>query len=193
MDQLHQFHKIFQGLPVISFTIVLGLIVLTLGRKLFWLFIGAVGFIAGLYISKHSFYGEPSWVMLLIGLVVGTAGAILAIYLQRIAIILSGFFAGGYLMLSLIYSMEWHMALVPWLFFMIGGILGAVTTAAFFDWALIILSSLTGATMIVNALPLNLYASVLILAVLILVGVSVQATLMKRMVLDHNKKAPDSF
>ena len=189
MDQLHQFHKIFQGLPVISFTIVLGLIVLTLGRKLFWLFIGAVGFIAGLYISKHSFYGEPSWVMLLIGLVVGTAGAILAIYLQRIAIILSGFFAGGYLMLSLIYSMEWHMALVPWLFFMIGGILGAVTTAAFFDWALIILSSLTGATMIVNALPLNLYASVLILAVLIFVGFSVQAALMQRMVLDKEKKA----
>jgi len=35
MEQLHQFHKIFQGLPVISFTIALGLIVLTLGRKLF--------------------------------------------------------------------------------------------------------------------------------------------------------------
>ena len=86
MDQLHQFHKIFQGLPVISFTIVLGLIVLALGRKLFWLFIGAVGFITGLYIAKHSFYGEPSWVMLLIGLVVGIAGALLAIYLQRIAI-----------------------------------------------------------------------------------------------------------
>ena len=178
MDQLQQFHKIFQGLPVISFTIALGLIVLTLGRKLFWLFIGAVGFIAGLYIAEHSFYGEPSWVMLLIGLVVGMAGAILAVYLQRIAVILSGFFAGGYLMVSLVYSMDWHMGPVPWLFFMIGGILGAVATAAFFDWALIILSSLTGATMIVNALPLNPFASILILAVLIFAGFSVQAVLL---------------
>jgi len=178
MDQLQQFHKIFQGLPVILFTIALGLIVLTLGRKLFWLFIGAVGFIAGLYIAKHSFYGEPSGVMLLIGLVVGITGAIVAVYLQRIAVILSGFFAGGYLILSLIYSMEWHMVLMPWLFFMIGGIFGAVATAAFFDWALIILSSLTGATMIVNALPLNPYASVLTLAVLIFIGFSVQAVLM---------------
>ena len=74
--------------------------------------------------------------------------------------------------------MEWHMGLVPWLFFMIGGILGAVATAAFFDWALIILSALTGATMIVNALPLNPFASILILAVLIFVGFSVQAVLM---------------
>jgi hypothetical protein len=178
MDQLHQFHKIFQGLPVISFTIVLGLIVLILGRKLFWLFIGAVGFIAGLYIAKHSFSGEPVWIMLLIGLVAGMAGALLAVYLQRIAVIISGFFAGGYLMLSLVYSLEWHMGMVPWLFFMIGGILGAVAVAAFFDWALIILSSLTGATMIVNALPLNPYASVLVLAVLIFVGLSVQAVLM---------------
>jgi hypothetical protein len=185
MDQLHQFHKIFQGLPVISFTIVLGLIVLILGRKLFWLFIGAVGFIAGLYIAKHSFSGEPVWIMLLIGLVAGMAGALLAVYLQRIAVIISGFFAGGYLMLSLVYSLEWHMGMVPWLFFMIGGILGAVAVAAFFDWALIILSSLTGATMIVNALPLNPYASVLVLAVLIFVGLSVQAVLMLK---DRSRK-----
>ena len=184
MDQLYQFHKIFQGVPVILFTIALGLIVLILGRKLFWLFIGAVGFIAGLYIAKHASYGEPSWVMLLIGLVFGIAGAILAVYLQRIAVILSGFFAGGYLMLSLVYSVEWHMDIVPWLFFLIGGILGAVAVSAFFDWALIILSSLTGATMIVNALPLTPFASLLALAVLIFVGFSVQAVLMLK---DHSR------
>jgi len=180
MDQLYQFHKIFQGLPVISFTLALGLIVLTLGRKLFWLFIGAVGFIAGLYIAKHTFYVEPGWVMLLIGLAFGIAGAILAVYLQRIAVILSGFFAGGYLLLSLVYSMKWHMVLLPWLFFLIGGILGAVAAAAFFDWALIILSSLTGATMIVNALPLKPFASILALSVLIFVGFSIQAVLMMK-------------
>ena len=178
MEQLHQFHKIFQGLPVILFTIALGLIVLILGRKLYWLFIGAVGFIAGLYIAEHSFSGNPSWVMLLIGLAVGLTGAIMAVYLQRIAVILSGFFAGGYLMLNLVYSMEWHMGLIPWLLFILGGILGAMATAAIFDWALIILSSLTGATMIVNALPLKPFASVLILAVLIFAGFSAQAVLM---------------
>ena len=47
--------------------------------------------------------------------------------------------------------------------------------------------------MIVNALSLNPYASVLILAVLIFVGFSVQAVLMRRIVLDHNNKAPNSF
>lgn len=184
MEQLYQFHKIFQGLPVISFTIVLGLIVLILGRKLYWLFIGAVGFIAGLYIARYSFYGTPGWAMLLIGLASGIAGVILAVCLQRIAVILSGFFAGGYLMLSLVYSMKWHMSLVPWLFFMLGGILGAVATAAIFDWALIILSSLTGATMIVNALPLKPFASILILAVLIFTGFSAQAVLMLK---DHSQ------
>jgi len=74
--------------------------------------------------------------------------------------------------------MKWHMVLMPWPFFIIGGILGAVATTVFFSWALIILSSLTGATMIVNALPLKPYASILVLAVLIFVGLSVQAVLM---------------
>lgn len=178
MEQFQQFHKIFQGLPVILFTIVLGLIVLTLGRKLYWLFIGAVGFIAGLYIARHAFFGEPSWVMLLIGLGVGIAGAMVAVFLQRFAVIFSGFFAGGYLMLSLVYSLQWHMGLVPWLFFLLGGVLGAVAATAFFDWALILLSSLTGATMIVNSLPLKLYASVLILTALVFAGFSIQSLLM---------------
>ena len=178
MGHLHQFHTIFYGLPVNLFIIAIGLIVLTLGRKLFWLFVGAVGFISGLYIAAYSFYGQPEWIMFLIGLIAGIAGAIFAVYLQRFAVILSGFFAGGYLILNFVYMWGWHMGRVPWILFFIGGIIGAVVAATFFDWALIILSSLTGATMITRALALNPVATVLVFAILILVGLLIQAGLM---------------
>jgi hypothetical protein len=174
----HQFHNIFYGLPVNLFTITIGLIVLTLGRKLFWLFVGAIGFISGLYIATYSLYGQPEWVMFLIGLIAGIAGAIFAVYLQRFAVILSGFFAGGYLILNLVYMWGWHMGRVPWLIFLIGGIVGAVAAATFFDWALIILSSLTGATMITHALPLNPVPKLLVLAILIFIGLFIQTGLM---------------
>ena len=132
MGHFHQLHTMFSGLPLGVVTIAVGLIVLTLGRKLFWLFVGAVGFITGLYMATYSFYGAPEWLMLLIGLIAGIAGAIFAVFMQRFAVILGGFFAGGYLDLNLLYMWGWHMGRMPWILFLIGGIIGAVIAAAFY-------------------------------------------------------------
>ncbi len=192
MDHLHQFHKIFYGLPVNLFTIAIGLIVLILGRKLFWLFIGGIGFISGLYIATYSFYGQPNWVILLIGIIAAIAGAIFAVFLQRFAVILSGFFAGSYLILTLVYLWGWHMNRAPWFLFLIGGIIGAVVAATFFDWALIILSSLTGAAMVTHTLPLHPIANVMILTSLIFVGFFIQTGLMLKERSQSQNKASGS-
>lgn len=178
MQHLNQFHHIFYGLPVNLFAIAIGLIVLVLGRKLFWLFIGALGFICGLYFAAYAFYGQPNWIILLTGLAAGAVGAILAVFLQRFAVILSGLFAGGYLILHLVYFFGWHTGWLSWLFFLIGGVVGAVAAATFFDWSLIILSSLTGASMIVRALPLSPMPTILLSIFLAAVGLFVQAGLM---------------
>lgn len=180
MGHFHQFHTMFSGLPLSVVAIAIGLIVLTLGRKLFWLFVGVVGFIAGLYIASYSFYGLPEWAMLLIGLIAGIAGAIFAVFLQQFAVIVGGFLAGGYLVLNLVFMWGWYMGRAPWVLFLIGGAIGAVVAAAFFDWALIILSSLTGATMITRALPLGSVPGVLIFVILMAIGLFIQASLMQK-------------
>jgi len=179
MGHFHQIHTIYYGLPLNLITIGMGLLVLTLGRKLFWLFVGAVGFTAGFYISSYAFYGQPLWIMLLIGFIAGIAGSIFALFLQRFAVILGGFLAGGYLVLNLVFMWGWHMGRFPWILFLIGGIIGAIVAALFFDWALIVLSSLTGATMITRTLPLNPAPSVLIFVVLMALGLFIQAGMFK--------------
>ena len=167
-------------------TYTLGAAVLTLGRKLFWLFVGAVGFGAGLMLAPQ-FPEEPEWLILVIALVAGLLGAVLAILVQKIAVFVAGFVAGGYLLLWLLTFLNLDLGNfqgLTWAFFILGGIIGAVMIGAIFDMALIILSSAAGAGMISYMLTLNfgLQQVVTALAFLVLfaVGVAIQISLKKQ-------------
>src|SRR6266496_5012011 len=74
---------------------LIGVVILFFGRKLFWLCVAAVGFAVGVEIAPHVVH-EPSPLMaLIIALVLGLIGALLALFLQKIAIAVLGFLAGG--------------------------------------------------------------------------------------------------
>ena len=74
-------------------TLLVGLAVLLLGRRLFWLFVGAAGFAVGLHVAPTVLNG-PEWLMVVVALVLGILGAVLAIFFQWLAIGLAGFAAG---------------------------------------------------------------------------------------------------
>jgi hypothetical protein len=75
------------------FKILEGICLLTLGRKLFWLFVALIGFEAGTYIAARVFTQQPEWVVLVFAIVVGIIGALLAIFLQTVVIAGAGFIA----------------------------------------------------------------------------------------------------
>lgn len=159
---------------------LLGLVVLLFGRQLFWLWVGVTGFLAGVTLSARFLSGQPNWIILLIGLIAGLVGALLAIVLQRLAIGIAGFVAGGYILVALLNLVGVTPGRLAWLPYVIGGILGAVLVLFLFDWALIVLSSLTGATLVVQALALRPSVSALAFIILVVVGIVVQAALMRR-------------
>ena len=74
---------------------LVGGLLLGLGRKLFWFFVAASGFVAGLYIADRVLSIRPEWLVLVIGLVLGVIGAIAAVFIQKIAIGVAGFLAGA--------------------------------------------------------------------------------------------------
>lgn len=156
--------------------VLLGIVVLTAGRKLFWLFVGAVGFIIAINLAGQFFTTESEVVRLVIALVAGVVGAVLALFLQRIAIGVAGFLVGGYGLLLLLNSLGIAIDLPSWLIFLIGGIIGAGLVAVLFDWALIILSALVGANLIVGAINTGPLITLLLTLVLFLAGVGVQAS-----------------
>jgi len=165
---------------VTALRILLGFIVLTLGRKLFWLFVGAVGFIFGFEFAAQYLYGQPDWLIFLTALVIGLAGALLATFLQRLAIGVAGFIAGGYIVVSLLQLWGGNVVQFFWLLFLGGGIAGGVLVVVLFDWGLIILSSLSGAALIMRETHLDVLTSVLLFVVLVVAGTVMQSIQLRR-------------
>ncbi|HEV2434813.1 MAG TPA: DUF4203 domain-containing protein [Verrucomicrobiae bacterium] len=156
--------------------ILAGLAVLFFGRRLFWLFVGCVGFIVGFELAGEMLQGQPAWVILVIALGVGMLGAIASVFLQRIFVVVAGFFAGGYCLSTLApTALHAQGEVVMWIAFAVGGLIGAILSMALLDPALIILSSLAGATAVSQNVPLEPEARTVLFIVLLVLGIGVQA------------------
>lgn len=154
--------------------VLAGLAVLFFGRRLFWLFVGCVGFIAGFEIASDVFQEQPEWLILLIALGVGLLGALASVFLQRVFMVVAGFFAGGYCLSTLAMALQVKGEVFLWLAFGAGGLLGAILTAALLDPALIILSSLVGATAVSQNVPLDSPAKAPLFFLSLVLGIAVQ-------------------
>jgi hypothetical protein len=67
-----------------------------------------------------------------------------------------------------------------WLVYLIGGIIGVLLVIFLFDWALITLSSLAGASLITQALVLPGGIGGVLFLALVIVGVVIQGSTMQR-------------
>ena len=165
--------------------ILIGLAVLTTGRQLFWLFVGATGFMLGLYLGPRFFADQPDWLILLIAVSLALVGVAWAIIMQRLIIGVAGFLAGGLILLRLLTVLNWDARLPDWAaaqisLVIIGGVIGAILVSILFDWSLIILSSLIGAGLIVEALGFEPLISLGLFAGLVIAGALIQAGMMRR-------------
>jgi hypothetical protein len=153
--------------------ILLGAALLFFGRRLFWLFVAGVGFVAGVMLATAILGSEPQWLAVLIGLGVGLIGALLSVFLQELVVAVAGFLAGAYLFYTVAFALGFGS--FAWLAFLVGGVIGTLLVLALFDWALIGLSALIGATLIVQNLALERTLSVLAFVGLAAFGIVVQA------------------
>jgi hypothetical protein len=122
------------------------------GRKLFWLFVGILGFLAGSRLGAIWLAGYPAWTVLGTSFLLGLGGALLAVFFERLAFALAGFYCGVFLAAGL--SIETGLFSQSILLLLAGGLVGAVLAALIMDWALSALSALAGAGAVVMALPL---------------------------------------
>ena len=159
---------------------LVGLALLTMGCRLFWVFVGAAGFIFGLTLATQFLIGQSAFVIVGVGLAAGLVGIVLAVFAQHLAIGVAGFVMGSYVLtyllsISGVVGTDW-----TWLAVVAGGILGAVTVVAFFDFALIALSSLAGAELVVQALNFERLTTFLLFLVLVALGAAIQTNTLKK-------------
>jgi hypothetical protein len=170
---------------VIALKILIGLTLILAGRKLFWLFVSAMGFIVAVEMVVRLFPGPDArattLVALIAGLVAGVIGALLAVFLQRAAIGVVGFLAGGYIVLNMLDLVGLgEMTPVVWGLAFIGAIVGLILALSLLEWALIVLSSLSGASLIARSLDLSRPLTWGVLVVALVVGIVIQAGMLRK-------------
>jgi Domain of unknown function (DUF4203) len=158
----------------------IGAVILFFGRKLFWLCVAALGFAAGMQLAGSVVHEPSALLQLTFAILLGFLGALLALFLQKLAVGLAGFIAGGRLAVGLVATFMVQYAAHYWLTFLIGGIIGALLLLLLFDWALILVSSLIGAHLITAAITLPQTGHALLFVGLVICGIIVQTMTFRR-------------
>jgi hypothetical protein len=144
-----------QALAAGVIAIIVGAVELFFGRRLFWLFVAIAGFLIGYFLAPAIFSSINSTVRVLVGIGIGVLFGLLAMVFTRFMVALAGFFVFGPAAVLLI---RYFGASAPngstwyWVAYVIGGLIGFVLLWAFFDWALVVLTSLAGAGGIVRGI-----------------------------------------
>jgi len=154
---------------------LLGISLLIWGRKLFWLFVAAAGFMTGLQVAAR-IIGGPQWLGIAIGIFFAIGAALLAVFLKTVAIGVAGFLMGGMVLTSIASFFGADAGLLYWGLFLVGGLGGIILIGMFFDLAVIWLSSLAGAFLLMNVFPLEGIARVLVFVGILFAGVIYQTS-----------------
>lgn len=153
---------------------IVGIALLVAGRRLFWLAVGMLGFIAGYQAMERWGSGLPHTAAFVVAIAVGVIGMILAVIVQRVAVALAGFFLGvvvtTYLLpLTGLELGHWNALVVA-----AGGLLMAFVALGLFSLALVVLTAGAGAAMLSEAIAAPPPWGVALLVVLWVIGIVIQ-------------------
>jgi hypothetical protein len=155
--------------------IIAGFALLLFGRSLFWLFVAVLGFGVGLEAGAAWLADSSALVRIVLALACGLVGALLAVFLQRVAIAIAGFVAIVHLVGIAGRRFGWLDTELGWLVAIAAGLVGALLLVALFDVALIAISSILGAAIVADVLPIEPTFAGIAFVALVLLGVALQS------------------
>ena len=112
---------------------ILGVILLVAGRKLYWFFSAVAGMVAGLYIGGVVLDAQSQAWQIAFAVIGAILGAMLAVGLQKLAIGIAGFAAGGYGAVFLWQTLGLPGGSVEWVSFIVGGVIGSLLGGGAFE------------------------------------------------------------
>jgi hypothetical protein len=151
-------------------------VLLFLGRELNFLLAAAMAALIGLRLTPLLPAQWPGWADYAFMGALALIAAAITLRNERVGYFLSGFLAGGYFLIE---YFEPGVLTVPWLLFLIGGVIGSVIIGIFTEWALMIVSCLIGAYYVTNLFTLSPTAEILVGSGLFIIGALTQVILMR--------------
>lgn len=159
--------------------IVLGFVSLVGGSQLPWMFVATAGFLLGSFLAGIFGFDNSEWQILTFAGAAGMVGIFLSYYLRRIMVLLAGFLAGGFISITLPDILGWNSILVDWQAFLLVGAACALILFLWYSLALILVSGVLGATMIIQNLTIATVSKEAMFVVLIIFGLTAQYVLLQ--------------
>lgn len=173
------FEPLSGGLGILTalVAIALGSISLFFGRRLYWVFVAVAGFLIGLILVPSLFFNNvPEIWQPLLTLLIALIFAGLSLLLNKVMIAISGAVGLGVFTYSLTnaYLLEWASLAVT----IIAAIAGILASWFLFDWALMLFSSIAGASLVtsgfISIIPRTSGADLLIFLFVFMIGFTFQ-------------------
>lgn len=156
--------------------LAVGIVLLAFGRRLFWLLLGTLGFLFAFnLVSRLAADTSPPALLWLLAGAVGVAGAVAAIFLQKVAIGIAGFLFGAHVTTWAIQYYQVDFGAGDWLAILLGAALAAALAMALLEEALMVLSSILGASLLVGTWELEPLQAVGLFAVALIAGIAIQS------------------
>ncbi len=154
--------------------VIAGALLIVAGRRVFWLFLGLLCFLAGMSALQRLFPDISQTTLLLASLGIGGLGAGIGMIAQKTAVWVGGFLGGGFLAVMLVRMMTQGEGSTTLVAFLIGGVIGILLARILFKWVMIVVSSAIGALVICKVLDTGVLLGTIVFGVLLLAGVVIQ-------------------
>jgi hypothetical protein len=159
--------------------IVLGFVLLIIGQQLPWIFVAAAGFMLGNLVGQQPFLGFSGINLTLFALGIAVISGLLVIYFRRIMVIIAGFLAGAYICYYLPSALGWSTAWISWWVLLLAGIISAVIILLWNTLPLILVTSLTGSTLVIQYTSFKQISELILFVIFFLFGITAQWVLMQ--------------
>lgn len=130
-----------------------GVLLLLFGRRLYWLFAAVVGFVATFLLVGRLAPELSEEAALIVALGAGVVGAVVMIFAHKILLGLIGGLGGGLIALWQVQALGIERGVAWLLAGLLGAVIGAWLVSGLFEFALVLLSSLLGAQLLLDAWP----------------------------------------
>ncbi len=159
--------------------IIIGFLILVGGHQLYWLYVGGIFALLANHILGVFYTITAPITLMVYSLASGILGILLTHFFRRIMIILASAIAGGYLSFFIPHALGWNSAWITWYTIVAAGIIVAALVYFWYAIPVSFISSLTGATIIIQNISLAYIDTLSLFLILCIFGIITQWILMQ--------------
>jgi len=154
--------------------VVIGFVILVTGHQSGWLYVGGVAFLSGSILADQLNIVHSEIELIIFSLTSGALGALLVAYLRKILVTIAGLISGGYICYYLPVALGWETSWINWFLVTLVGLASAIMIFLWGALPLILISSLLGATLIIQHMTFGPISSTGMFIVLSIFGLIAQ-------------------